>query len=342
MKLHESTSLLVKFSEQVGSFLSSKLIEESCKAKLLHCAALFPSTLDVSCFGYECNLQGNEYWGDLLFRLDLHTQSLSAFQEPLFLHFAKENAQWENLLLFFDEWTKKELFIERGIHGIWLEMDAGSSSDWPPKPNLFLETDMQHELFYETIDEAWFGLKQKRLSRETLAILRRCAADHFAVFGIGFMLARPLDAVRICIRSKDLINTSTLHDYLNSLGHFGLDDSLIAFLTRMRPYLDYLYLDVDAADHPYPKIGLTCYIEEKDFSASRRRWDQFLIFLLSEGLADEERQLALRSWFGYQYASFFSQDILLRDINHVKLVYTPEKPLRAKMYLRVRHFENNL
>ncbi len=101
-------------------------------------------------------------------------------------------------------------------------------------------------------------------------------------------------------------------------------------------------------DQILPKFGLSCYPNERaDLSASKELWNSFLQVLISMGIVDEDRKHGVLSWIGnhleitsIQSSQFFSdsenidQHILLRTISHIKIIFTPKKPLWTKIYLK--------
>lgn len=333
-----------KLCEWVEPKLSLSLIAQNYKTKLLECASLVHSNVRTHCFGFECNLKGPEYWGDLLFYIlssDLHTfHKASTYGEMI----AGNNNH--TLVAFLENWTKQDFFNKKKVTGIWIELDVGSSMSWPPQPNLFLQIDGSQEQYPEAIDEAFHQLKKIRLSKERRSLLVSCSTNDIKVYSVGFMLARSTNAMRICTKSKDLLLSDDYTFYLKILGLGWAEKAFCSLLEKIRPFLSRITFDLDLNDHFLPKFGVSCYIEEtSDPSIRRERWDSFLKVLVSLNLVDEGRYSGLISWIGNQLenqvpssiSDFINlkEHILRRSISHIKVVFDPNCSLQAKAYLQV-------
>lgn len=337
-----SSFSLSRFCELVCPYLSSDLIGQEYKTRFLQYASLLPSDIDIGCVFFECSLKGEERWGDLLFVVNHPFTCMEAFDESSL----KESYQWKNICLFYEQWRKNELFRKRKIDQIWIELDIGSSSIWPSEPNIFLDKiGVNHEMLCETADQAYFALKKKRLTPEALSLLQKCKSEGSEVFSLGFMLARPSDAIRIAMVSRGLFDASFFGPFLSNLDYPALEDNLISILKKIQPYFHRVNLEIDITDRVLPRICFSCHIQKKDISADKETWNRCLDFLVSEQIVDKDRQNALIAWCGCQFASVsepdslfyesFPHQIISRSINHIKFLYVPGKPITAKIYLAV-------
>ena len=78
------------------------------------------------------------------------------------------------------------------------------------------------------------------------------------------------------------------------------------------------------------KIGIECYINQNQ----KDNWARALAFLVSETLTTKKISEACLKWKGYKLEKTENPEIFnmfFRKINHIKLVYTPGKPLEAKI-----------
>ncbi len=173
------------------------------------------------------------------------------------------------------------------------------------------------------------------------------------VFQMGTMLSREGSPLRLCVRN---IPRSAVPRWLGRTGWQGNRASLSREMASLAPFVDRIDCDVDLpafSGEIGPKIGLECSLgpspEIKD------RYARFLDFLVARGLCLPQKRDALMQYPGgnHQYekpdlwpehlkqasALFrWSQvSVLLRSINHIKLVFQEGRVTEAKAYLSVAH-----
>ncbi len=343
-----------RLCELVSPYLSSMLLNKEGKTKVQEFSSLFSPALTAYLIGFECHLKENKGWVDCHFAPELDVSNLEELKRS-FLHVGWEGScEWKNIFSLCDNWAVNGPVCKFGKRNLFLEFDVGSSKVWPPKPNLFLMLNPDDEKFYELIDDSFYLLHLKRLSKDTIHYVRKCSTKDFGVAAVGFMLARSLGAVRLLAISRGCFSVPSLVNYLASLGHLGFEDDFITLLNKISPYLLKISLELDVSNHLLPKVGLNLRLSGNDPASLNKQWLVLLEILIAEGLIDNKVLLALSSWTGFQFDheySFQNQDslgsqqqtqhIISRAISHIKLIHIPNKPLQAKIYLQAYSYTRN-
>jgi hypothetical protein len=174
--------------------------------------------------------------------------------------------------------------------------------------------------------------------------------DGAHVFQVGLMLARPVDALRLCVRDLEF---SDLPGYLARVGWPGTWDEARPALAPFAALATRTALHLDVGSEVYPRIGLECYLEAPDGSDWSPTATAFLDALAGAGLCVPSKREGLLAWPGEQRVPADSVAVppgvatrsrLLgraaftmyrREMNHVKLNFTPGRPLEAKAYVGV-------
>jgi hypothetical protein len=98
-------------------------------------------------------------------------------------------------------------------------------------------------------------------------------------------------------------------------------------VTALANALKYIAVSIDISENGIgPKIGIECYLNSESLVSLQGFADLELI--------TEEDRDAVYAWEGAKrYTCDSQQHILARCINHLKIVYEPDKPLQIKAYL---------
>lgn len=298
---------------------------------------LFDPKLNLHCFGFETPL-APEKWIDLQFRAPLHASNLE-----LLSNLIAPGAHWTGLSRFFRDVKNSSFLCSSGIEAIWIELDVGSQMVWPPSPNLFLETSLKHTSDSRVAEEIFFQIMGKPLPRKTASLVQKSLGKEFEIFGIGFMLARASEAIRISVRAPKLLPISSYVEFLRELGHCNNNSADIALLEKAWPLLHRVVLEMDFDESGVlPKIGWSLYTKPL-----KEHWQRLLDFVLQEELMDPTKMDAIHSWQGNQvyipadpsvdffYSPDAKRELIFRSINHIKLTTIPDHAPTAKIYLRV-------
>jgi hypothetical protein len=164
------------------------------------------------------------------------------------------------------------------------------------------------------------------------------------------MLARQVDAVRVCVRNLPVTH---LDVYLQRIGWDGAAAGLSLLVATLAPLVDRIDLDLDVGETVFPKLGLECYIQlGLDW---RDKLSHFLDYLVDQEWCCATKRDALLAYDGYvqeradvarwpRHLLHASQllgpgmvSMFLRFVHHIKVVYHPDGRGEAKAYLAVSH-----
>lgn len=143
----------------------------------------------------------------------------------------------------------------------------------------------------------------------------------------GFMLARKSSDMRLIIKLNSF-NSSTV---LNSLKEFGYESDvgiLLDLLNKLVPFLDYICLSIDIGRK---RLGIECYTPIR---AGNESWRDFFSALNIHLSLRASKIKAVLDWCGYHvFSDQHTHTINHRNINHCKLVFSPDSEMIAKAYL---------
>jgi hypothetical protein len=320
---------MLSLSQLLETLLPSmpeNLIDKSSKKQFLRCDNLFPKEIQLLCTIFECPLSGTECWGDISLYTKLPSPHFGSLEQTLYTN------EWKELISFIEEGQQRELFNERMIKGIWIELDTGSSTIWPPLPNFFLHTDFsndQGQFLIKSHEEILPRFKRKKLSEKTLQL---CITPTFFISQIGIMPGRSLERVRVCTSHQGPFSKSQWESYLRSL---DFPDSIISLIDKMTPSLQKIIVQVDSGENLAPR-GVDCIVEGNNPESRNKQWELLLDHLRKKGIVKKEKQDSLLCWSGNEYLLSKEGDmnpfLIRKEISHIKLVLQSTK-VTAKAYL---------
>jgi hypothetical protein len=311
----------------------------------------------TSFFGFECRLGEKAPKADFLLCVaagEVGREILAGSQPKINLSEAlQQHPIWNRVSNFCRNWANPASSLHQNAKNIWLEFDIDKSPAKVPIPSVFFGTYKDNANNSQWINQTALKLlRGKPLPSHVEQNLLHCfnllPTDAW-VFQIGMMLARQVDAVRICIRG---INAEQILGYLSAIGWTGNREELKVLLSNLSTNVDRIDLDLDIGDVVYPKIGLECYLTQPSLEESR--WKSFLDYLVANKLCLLEKRDALLAYPGYSLEKTNSQiwpshllnvsnflagraiGVIGRDIHHIKVVYNGDRALEAKAYLSVR------
>ena len=331
----------------------------------------------TSTFGFEIELGAAADGGDFALAVTgLHggremLAGTSEFELPLA---ASEHPAWVAVRALSRAWVDPLSGLDPELHNLALEFNLAEGLEGVPAPNVFLGArsgisarsplpSAEDERGWAWLTEAALPLlRGHRLSgsqRETLGRCFRALPAGSRAFQVGVMLARPVDALRVCILG---MRYERVAGYLGSIGWPGDADALEEQVGPLARRAESVIVDLDLADCVLPSVGLECFVGEQGSDRSGRggvpepadAWSPFLQPLVERGLCTPVRERALlewpltvresraRSWPVHlsEASQFLGPDLessLVRAVNHVKLSWRPDQALRAKAYLRIQH-----
>lgn len=341
------------YLDVVRSYLPPPLVSSQAVSRVQAVAELLPPS---SNFGFECRLGSAAPEADFLVAVIPSDGSRSAWlgENPLAVvpPQMRTDPTWAKVRDFFSAWVQKY----GNISDAWLEFDLeGTASNVPP-PSIFFGSDQDgHQKHPDIALSALRLLLERPLPPAMQERLRACYAALPAeslLFQVGAMLARPTDAIRLCINR---IHPEHVVGYLERIDWPGPSKQARQFVAELAPLVDRMGLDFDLSPAGVlPKFSLECALSGKD--VGQVRLAMFLAHLVEKGLCLPNKAEALRQWLGYctdrtdrpRWPAYLlkathhlgpeTMSTFARTLNHIKVTWAPGEPLVAKAYLGVRHF----
>jgi hypothetical protein len=276
-------------------------------------------------------------------------------------------AAWAALGALSSAWSVPGSELEAELHNLSLEFDL-DGEDGLPAPNVFLGAESgilppppshPRQLELPVVGSAaWLldaalpllGAELPPGRRDALTRCFEALPPGARAFQVGVMLARPVEALRLCVLGLDYAQVPA---YLRHAGWTGDAGELGRALGPFAAGAETVIVDLDVGDTVLPSLGLECFVGEDGGSGLRKRWTRFLEPLVRAGLCRPERKQALLEWpltvreseaacwpahlkAASEFVGAGVEGSLVRAVNHVKLGWSPSG-LKAKGYLRVQH-----
>jgi hypothetical protein len=325
----------------------------------------------TSTFGFEVALDEPAGGGDLAIAVTgLHggREILGGALQPEPPLPQTDAAAWAAVRALSQAWAVRGSTLDTELHNLALEFDLPEGLEELPPPNVFIEAQAgilppppSHpgQLELPVVGTAaWLvdtalPLLGRALSPHRRDALMRCfeaLPPGSRAFQVGVMLARPVDALRVCVLGLDYGKAAAF------LRRVGWPGDLAELHSRLAPFVanaETLVLDLDVGEAVLPSLGLGCFVGEDGDPDLVERWNRFLDPLVQAELCRPERRQALLEWplmvreseaSGWpRHLSEASESVgedmegtLVRTVNHVRLGWTGGR-LRAKGYLRIQH-----
>lgn len=339
-----------------GPRLSPELISPEAFAEIQDKVAILPPCAGS---GFECRLGEIEPRADFLMRIQTFDGSRAAFAgrnpdvaPPAVL---LRDPVWQRVHHFCSQWANPEHPLHTLVKDFWLEFDVSSSPPALPTPSIFFGPRPEHEDQQSIVALATGIMRGLPEPTPVPPSVQRCyeaLPRGSAVYQVGMMLSRQSDALRLCVMG---IAPSRLGAYLHDIGWSGPRAELEALVASLTPSIHRICLALDVGEAVEPKVGLECYMDEHNLRSYKAKWAPFLEKLCERGLCRPEKRDGLLSWFGIsthqadealwpsnllQASSARTDGALstfIRYLNHIKIVFTPGKPLEAKAYPGLMH-----
>lgn len=349
--------------------MPAELVSSESLAEIGAIARMLPNTV-TSFFGFECRL------GELAPRADF---LLSALPEPGGAILAGTSSMgglpndfyrhpvWSHLRDFCHKWTTPGSPLHDRIENIWLEFDVEGEPQPVPVPSIFfgpmggIGPHLRDDSNFPTDEDLYGWLTREGLAsllgRMVPPLVERGIFDCLnslpagaRVFQVGAMLARPSDAVRLCIAN---MSPHQIEAYLQRIRWPGSAAHLRPLLAFLGTVADFFALDIDVEETVRPKIGLECYSYGFKQPAQEPRWQNLLDALVEQGLCVPAKRAALLAWPGFERADaspdLWPRNLLLasrlfggrfssvisRSLHHLKISYEPGRSLEAKAYVGI-------
>ncbi|HEY9666226.1 MAG TPA: prenyltransferase/squalene oxidase repeat-containing protein, partial [Coleofasciculaceae cyanobacterium] len=348
MKVDVPPQTLKRYFHALESHIDPVLLPQEVLEAIEQVASPFPDYI-CNFFGFECLLSDRSQRSDFALNLTARGGELlanlpSARDLVIGYHHAPE---WERVSHFLREWGQTNETPFADVNCVWLEFDIGSPMLSRVAPGLILfgywldtneiKSVVRRPLNWLT-EKALPILRGETLPPELEQNVLRCikqASVYTDYFQVGVMLSRKVDAVRLCLFK---IKPGQILDYLSTIGWSGAGRQLEKAIADFSSLVDYLCLHIDIGrESIYPRVGLELLYD--DLQPWRRqphrepRWYQLFDRLVERGICTPSKRDALLAWPGFsRFESAATQGVLLRGLQHIKLVCTPDAHLEAKAY----------
>ncbi len=351
-------------------YTPSSLIDVANFQKIAATVNQFPEKI-TSFFGFECRLGQKQPAADVLLCIAAaeYGRSILAGASPIKAipsQWAIAPA-WEKVLKFANSWNDSASELYAWTDYIWLEFDVAENGlSAIPIPSIFFapfdqknKTHLKGDLSTTIILESLETIQGKTLNPIIVQQLRnveKALPDTAYIFQVGTMLAREVDAYRICIKDISILEVIP---FLQKVGWKGNIDALKENLNKIDALIDRICLDIDVGTSIGNKIGLECYQEYNESIIDN--WKPFLHFLEKEQLCTIAKKQGLLDYFGNIHAGMVEEgqwpehlkqlssiigsrylSMYIREINHIKLNFDDSRFTEAKAYLGVRHVWANI
>ncbi|HBB31859.1 MAG TPA: hypothetical protein DC064_08675 [Cyanobacteria bacterium UBA9273] len=336
-------SSMLDYLKVVNPHLHPELVSPLALSRIQALAELLPP---FSLAGFECRLSKGESRVDFQVYLPCLTRNLL----DRFLVYPLWQA-------FHQEWVDWISNLSRIVKDIWLEFDLDEQFSQVPIPCIFLN--LNQETFNKdfSLREIATGLHLRRLNHPASLLLEsklQLCIDSLPngarIVHLGIMLSRPTQVLRVVLAG---IPPQQLSWYLEQIGWSESKNTLSTLVSTLSEFGDDILLSVDVSDTVHPKIGLEFFWKKQP--PHEPGWQLFLDHLVANQICDPAKEKALLAWPGFSQKAdrpelwpqnLTGSDLFLgskafsvfyRTINHIKLVYQPDRLLEAKGYLAFGH-----
>ena len=352
--------------------LEEKLVSKEAISEIIKIADLLPTFPTVLQVCLECHLDSSEPKADFLAAFSTSNRGREALARGYqTLANLDNNPVWSRIYDFCEHWTDINSPLYKEVDRVWLEFDlVNPQPSEVPEPSFFFGTaegiknEMENTLSSEVVadnyswvtDEALRLLLDKSLPDSVKQNLLNCfnsLPPEAKVFQVGVMLPRKTESqvVRLCISD---IAISKIPQYLSKIGWQGSISEMSSILDKISDFTDYIALNFAVGETIFSKMGLECYNDKQLQIDSKRQL--FIGYLVEQQLCTPEKADALLKYPGCstekshqnlwpsnltnasKFVSPNFRSVIVRYLNHIKLVYQPDRQLTAKAYLWLEHF----
>ncbi len=305
----------------------------------------YPSGL-TDFLGFECRLNGDESQTDWALAISGKGDAryiLADFLNNGYLpQSSKQTYEWQQIQKFSKMWTDSNSILHNKIVGAWLEFDMPDSLPEVLVPSVFFNpANINGITAHDPAQYEWFTKKAipiligRRLSKTIELNLRACIQKmprKASLFIVGVMLSRKTSDIRMSVLFRD---SRQIMSYLDEIG--WSDDETETFASLIKELdakkVNRMVLDFDVGKQIGKKIAVECSFYPNHHH-KEEYWKELLDFLVEKGFVTPEKRDELLRFPGKEQ----EHSSIVRYITHVKIVYEPGKPIKAKAYLAIRHF----
>jgi hypothetical protein len=339
-------STLVSLADTLRSvepFLPRTLISQETSAAMGGAAGTIPD-MPTTSFGFEIRMGDSNRDADFFASVSSSGSYQTLLRCPLLPGSSPRDrvpAEWERIRTLAATLDDQASEFSRSVHGIWLEFDLIQCRKEIPVPGLFFG--LRKPACADTDAESILGallfggavLHGTSLPSDVEQRIARCIAaipEEAYVTYAGVMPARKERALRINVGG---LSAGKAARFLEAIGWTGRIERLETFLAAASSYVDTMIVCIDVWAEVAPPVGIECCFAKNRVRAEDSGWPPFLDFLVNRGLSLPEKRDALLAWQGYlsqQLSHELWASLIVRTINHVKIVCAAPYDLSAKAY----------
>lgn len=331
--LYPLNSCLDDFSD----YLDSRLVPACVFTSVSALARTLPN---FSAAFLECRLGQNQPQVDFAVRLPIRSHP----QNP---RPPAAGEEWAVCLDAYYQWLAENSLLPEDVGHTGLEFDIHDPTESMLTPSVFFSfksnVSNRHNLLGVTCKVLNGQLREEFAS--LLAHCIDCLPEQAYVTYVGFMPSRARDTVRVIAS----LGPDQIFKYLEKIGWPGPWEPLELLLPELSDLSDFVSLSFDVGETVKSRIGLECFLSRQP--KYDHRWSLLLDRLVDFDLCCSGKRDALLSWPGYTYERhalseaisatgnsswnnpFLNSGALIREISHLKVLFSPDSHLEAKAYL---------
>ena len=339
----------------VEPYVPHQLISPEAFSHIKTIARTLPPILSA---GFECRLGIDEPKADFAMCVTASDKSRNTLAD---LNSAIDHPVWSRIHNFCHHWADQTSPLYENVENIWLEFDVNGPSPKTPVPSLFFsikdislgnssgllsETTAKYESIIETALSLLLNCPLSSEVKRNLLICFNALPAGAIIFQVGVLLARNSNSVRLCVGR---IPKNQVLQYLINIGWTGSIKDMKDILSTLADFVDEINLNFTVDNTVLPKIGIECEFINQPKTNSK--WSLFLHYLVKNRLCTPDKRDGFLNWPGASRENpnkeLWSTDlvrtstflgsratcILLRQLNHIKVVYQPNTSLEVKGYM---------
>src|SRR6266699_646421 len=327
--------------EVVAGHVPVELVARPAWERVRRVADCLPAAL-VQGFYLECRLGAEDPEVDLIVRIERAGQEIIAGCNPKvgLPQVFRDDEAWHRLSRLCAAWADDPL-LRATVSHLWLEFDLGGAGICQPSAFVAFDSGTARTLDPRT----WTGVLDRLVeymvpdastfdTRAFRAAVGRVQTG-ITIPYFGFMLTRQTPVIRVYAAWSA---AAALTETLAWTGWAGNASELSSEIQRLSAGggIRGGLVHVDMAEGVMPYVGVEYALQRRTQLSGRIAEERFLHDLVAAGLCTEVKSRALARWPGcgrHQLDHELWTSVVMRRVNHVKLVYRPGAALEAKAYL---------
>lgn len=321
------------------------LISTRCFHKLVQVYGLFPPWISHA-FGFETELGRNKAAVDTAFCIGLKNLEKSALPDVSLLRKTEllSDLFWQSIEKFISLWQKKDGDVNAFCKNTWFTFDLDRIKSNKIFPGVYIgvkeEKYQSRDKIFEIIHfiySMFIHFNYLTQWGEYGDIISRCFTriplSGFVNY-VGFMPGRSKDIVRVSVLFNE---PAAIPQYLDDIRiDKKVSRDFFSVIQKYISYCDYNILHFDIGKEIKPGIGVELRYASRELHLfSQYRWKPVLERLRRDRLCNRGKEKGLELWPGMENGSLKAGGhdyTVFRFLYYIKLIYVPEKPLKAKAY----------